>query len=64
MRKVSECRNPGDAPRMEDFQIVPENNYGVSHAFNETVRGKEARKSLIATPCADCQEVFYMLRID
>jgi DNA repair protein endonuclease SAE2/CtIP C-terminus len=43
--------------RLDDFKIVPENNYGVAHAFNETIRGKEARKSLPATSCPDCTKV-------
>jgi hypothetical protein len=43
--------------RLDNFTIVPENNYGVAHAFNETIRGKEARKSLPATSCPDCTKV-------
>ena len=54
---VSNVRNPGDPERLEDFEINPEKNDGVSHAFNEVVRGKEARRNLDATSCADCEKV-------
>jgi hypothetical protein len=37
--------------------IDPEKNYGVSHAFNEVVRGKDVRKSLTAAACPDCAKV-------
>jgi hypothetical protein len=37
--------------------IDPDKNYGVSHAFNEVVRGKDVRKSLTAAPCPDCAKV-------
>ena len=54
---VSNVRNPGDPPRLEDFVINPENNQGLSHAFNDVVRGKDARKSLDATSCPNCAKV-------
>ena len=53
------CRNPGDPPRLEDYTIDPKNNHGVSHAFAEVVRGKEARKSLPAASCLECARVCY-----
>lgn len=37
--------------------IDPEKNYGVSHAFNDVVRGKDVRKSLTAAACPDCAKV-------
>ena len=53
---VSNVRNPGDPPQLGDFMINPDNNQGVSYAFNEVVRGKEARMNLNATSCPDCVE--------
>lgn len=46
-----------DSPRLGDFQIDPKKNHGVSHPFAEVVRGKDARKSLTATACPDCERV-------
>lgn len=54
---VSDLRNAGDPPRLQDFAIDPVNNQGVSHPFNDVVRGKEARKNLPATACQDCAKV-------
>ena len=46
-----------ESPRLGDFQIDPKKNHGVSHPFAEVVRGKDARKSLTATACPDCERV-------
>ena len=50
---------------MSDFEIDPKYNYGVSHAFNEVFRGKDARKSLTAMVCVDCTKVscYFKLRL-
>ena len=46
-----------ESPRLGDFRIDPKKNQGVSHPFAEVVRGKDARKSLTATACPDCERV-------
>jgi hypothetical protein len=42
---------------LETFQIDPNNNFGVSHVFDEVARGKQVRKQMHACSCEGCDGV-------